>query len=324
MSDHSDESLLHSEQLVIACKAIGDPLRMRIFQLLGQGSFAVLELCELLGTKQSSMSHHLKILAKAELVTTQREGNSIYYRRPVRVGNDAWSRWLRATMKAADQTCDNNLPTGLDALLAERARACADFFAQNANAFKEQQDLIASYEQYRVPLETVLHDYDGGTRHALEIGPGEGAFLPALAKRFDHVTALDISEAMLAKAQHLIDTQSLHNVSTLLGETNTLITHQNSHYELAIANMVLHHVPAPQSIFREVATLLQPGGAFLVTDLCRHDQIWAKDSCGDLWLGFEPDDLTHWAEEAGLNVGQSQFLGLRNGFQIQFRLFYRT
>ena len=87
--------------------------------------------------------------------------------------------------------------------------------------------------------------------------------------------------------------------------------------------MVLHHIPAPQQIFKDVAELLRPGGTLLVTDLCRHQQSWVKDSCGDLWLGFEPDDLTDSATAAGLTEGQSQFSGLRNGFQLQFRLFVK-
>ena len=315
---------LHTEQLVRACRAIGDPLRMRIFQLLGQGSFAVLELCELLDVKQSSLSHHLKSLAKAGLVTTQREGNSIYYRRPLLVGNDPWSRWLRTTMRAADQMSDNSLPAGLDQLLAERAKTCAEFFAHNADAFQEQQDLIASFDQYGATLQAVLQDYSGNTQQALEIGPGDGALLPALSQRFEHVMALDISSAMLDKVKARIENEQLSNIRTWLGDTGSLLQNAETRYQLAVANMVLHHVPAPQTIFREVAKLLTPGGTFLVTDLCRHDQHWAKDSCGDLWLGFEPEDLTHWAEEADLTPGQSQFLGLRNGFQIQFRLFYRT
>lgn len=315
---------LNTEQLVQACRAIGDPLRMRIFQLLGQGSFAVLELCELLDVKQSSLSHHLKTLAKAGLVTTQREGNSIYYRRPLLVGNDQWSRWLRTTMRAADQMADKALFDALDSLLSERAKACAEFFAHNADAFQEQQDLIASFDQYGATLQSVLQDYSGNTGQALEIGPGDGALLPALSQHFDQITALDISSAMLDKVKVRIEAEQLDNVTLWLGDTGSLLRGTETRYQLAIANMVLHHVPAPQTIFREVASLLTPGGTFLITDLCRHDQQWAKDSCGDLWLGFEPDDLTHWAKEAGLGIGQSQFLGLRNGFQIQFRLFYRT
>lgn len=54
-------TLLSPDQLAAAAKAIGDPLRLAIVQVLGKGSFGVLELCELFDIKQSSMSHHLKI-----------------------------------------------------------------------------------------------------------------------------------------------------------------------------------------------------------------------------------------------------------------------
>ena len=58
-----------------------------------------------------------------------------------------------------------------------------------------------------------------------------------------------------------------------------------------------------------------------MTDLCRHDQDWARDNCGDLWLGFEPGELTAWAASAGLEEVAGVYLAQRNGFQVQVRLF---
>jgi ArsR family transcriptional regulator len=69
------------DALATYTNASADPLRLNILRILGEGSFGVLELCQLFEIKQSSMSHHLKILASAGLVTTRREGNSIFYRR---------------------------------------------------------------------------------------------------------------------------------------------------------------------------------------------------------------------------------------------------
>jgi len=51
-------------------KALGDDLRLSILRLLKSESFGVLELCSILEIKQSALSHHLKILATAGLVTT--------------------------------------------------------------------------------------------------------------------------------------------------------------------------------------------------------------------------------------------------------------
>ena len=87
--------------------------------------------------------------------------------------------------------------------------------------------------------------------------------------------------------------------------------------------MVLHHFAAPAEALRQLAERLQPGGSLLVTELCSHDQSWAREACGDLWLGFEQDDLARWAIAAGLVPGESLYVGLRNGFQIQVRHFQR-
>ena len=85
--------------------------------------------------------------------------------------------------------------------------------------------------------------------------------------------------------------------------------------------MVLHHTPEPGHILRDIAGHLAPDGVVLVTDLCRHDQGWARENCGDLWLGFDPAELTAWAGQAGLQDIASVYLAQRNGFQVQVRLF---
>lgn len=332
--DHSAHTTLTGtfsvNDLALISKAVGDPLRVSILQRLGQGAFGVLELCQVFDMKQSSMSHHLKVLAQAGLASTQREGNSIFYRRPL-LSDDARGRWLKATFTAIDQACDDaQHDRAIAAVLAERARACEEFFTRHAHEFKEQQDLIASHDQYGDALGNILNALAtkaqriSGQGLALEIGPGEGAFLPDLARHFQQVVALDISPNMLAKAQQRVTRDALSNVQCIAGEAHSLLADYRGQFEFAVANMVLHHVPAPKTIFDEVAQLLQAGGTFLVTDLCRHEQAWARESCGDLWLGFEPADLSAWAEEAGLIEGQSQYSGLRNGFQIQFRLFHRA
>ena len=63
------------DQLTLLYKALADQLRLQILRLLRNESFGVLELCRILEIKQSALSHHLKILATADVVTTRREGN---------------------------------------------------------------------------------------------------------------------------------------------------------------------------------------------------------------------------------------------------------
>jgi ubiquinone/menaquinone biosynthesis C-methylase UbiE len=316
---------LSPDELAQKAKSLGDPLRLAVVQLLGKGSFGVLELCELLNTKQSGMSHHLKVLAQAGWVDRQREGNSIFYRRPLVTASDPLADWQRATFNALDQlSIGAQLKEQLERILALRAQACTEFFEKNAKAFKAQQDLIASYDQYGDTLEQLVNELKVPDNRALEVGSGDGTFLPALSHCFQQVTAVDISAPMLQQAQQRVASLQLANVECLLGETSTLNENWDGRYGLVCANMVLHHMPEPRSLFTEARRLLARRGALLITDLCHHDQAWVRESCGDLWLGFDPQLLSSWASEAGLTEGQSQYLGLRNGFQIQFRLFYRS
>ena len=325
-----DTTVSNIDALAAHTKASSDPLRLNILRILGEGSFGVLELCQLFEIKQSSMSHHLKILANASLVTTRREGNSIFYRRSLlnpTIGslNPVWFDLTQVLFRTLDTITPSEIITErLQDLYQERAKNSQEFFTKHAGEFHEKQDLIASHEQYGETLEDLVATLNlQQANTALEIGPGEGALLPALSKRFQQVIGLDVSEAMLKKASLKVAEQNLDNIDLLHGDCH-LALDQNVQADLVTCNMVLHHVPAPKEIFNHSADLLKPGGCLLITDLCAHDQAWARESCGDLWLGFAPEDLTSWAKEAQLIEEQTQFLALRNGFQIQFRTFRRA
>ncbi|UZJ43401.1 metalloregulator ArsR/SmtB family transcription factor [Marinimicrobium sp. C6131] len=306
-------------------KAAGDPLRLDILRVMKRDSFGVLELCQLLDAKQSGMSHHLKVLTNAGLLAPRREGNSIFYRRAYLAPDNP----LQALQQQLFATLDREpLPATLNerlkSLRGERALASQHFFADNAHKFRAQQDLIASYPVYADQVGQLLANTPLPDNHlALEVGPGEGEFLPVLAKRFKHLVALDNAPIMLERAQALAADQGLSNVEFIGGDTRALKAHKVL-ADCIVVNMVLHHTPSPADIFQDLSGALVRGGALLVTDLCRHEQTWAREACGDLWQGFEPDDLSRWAVDAGLSEGQSVYFALRNGFQIQLRQFFKS
>lgn len=310
--------------LAATLKAAGDPLRLEILRLLARDSFGVMELARIFDIKQSGMSHHLKVLANAELVATRREGNSIFYRRALPEIESPRSDLLESLFAAIDQgRCAEAVTTNLSQIKQERAQASELFFTSNADKFRAQQDLIASYPVYADAVQELLDRVDIPQRHrALEIGPGEGDFLPTLAERFDRVVALDTSPELLQKAKQCCQQAGVNNLDYIQGNTHSAL-HLTGTIDCAVINMVLHHVASPAEVFDHLGQLLAPGGSALVTDLCHHDQQWAREACGDLWLGFDPDELTRWAAHAGLQAGASQYIALRNGFQIQLRQFLR-
>jgi len=61
-------------------KALSEPLRLRIVDLLRQGELTVGDIAEFLETELVTVSHHLKILKHAGLVEAEREGRFIVYR----------------------------------------------------------------------------------------------------------------------------------------------------------------------------------------------------------------------------------------------------
>ncbi len=61
-------------------KALGDPVRWRIFCTLAQRPRSVTDLCEELDTYQSQVSGHLAVLRRAGLVAAARSGYQSIYR----------------------------------------------------------------------------------------------------------------------------------------------------------------------------------------------------------------------------------------------------
>lgn len=64
-------------------KALGDPTRVRLLSLIaaqGDGEACVCELTEPVGLSQPTVSHHLKQLVDAGLLTREQRGRWSYYR----------------------------------------------------------------------------------------------------------------------------------------------------------------------------------------------------------------------------------------------------
>ena len=310
------------ESLTALHKALADHLRLQILRLLKNESFGVLELCRILDIRQSALSHHLKILATSHLVSTRREGNSIFYRRALLSEADVHGDIKKTVFENLDslETPSAQLRK-IKQIQLERAQLSLNFFNKNANKFREKQGLIVEHADYASSLHDLINGLSLSDKAAvMEVGPGEGQLLTELAQRFKNLTALDNSKDMLDKSRSAIAERGQSGVEFILGDT-AVARKQNVSSDLIIFDMVLHHISSPAKTFKDSAALLNSDGYLLIVELCSHDQDWVRESCGDLWLGFEEGDLDHWAQRAGLEKQQSSYLGLRNGFQIQMRTF---
>ena len=303
------------------CKALGDPLRANIVRVLSSDSFGVLELCQIFRSSQPGMSHHLKVLREAGVVVQRREGNSIFYRRALPDPEMALAPLYEELLRSIDSApLDEALRAGMRAVQVERAERSRAFFAENIDRFRQQQELVADYSLYGAAALEMVQSCTTTADAVLEVGPGEGAFLVELASLFGEVYALERSAAMLSAAQQRTAQTRLNNVHFWHGDTGDARL-ADLKVDCVVINMVLHHVPEPSVLLREIVPVLSAGASLIITELCRHDQVWTRERCGDVWLGFEPEELDAWAAEAGLMPSRSLYLAQRNGFRVQIRQF---
>ncbi|MEA2371325.1 MAG: ArsR family transcriptional regulator, arsenate/arsenite/antimonite-responsive transcriptional [Solirubrobacteraceae bacterium] len=70
-----------AEQLARVAKALGDPVRLQLVDVLRKhaGKVCVCELVPLFDLAQPTVSHHLKVLRQAGIVGSEREGLWAYY-----------------------------------------------------------------------------------------------------------------------------------------------------------------------------------------------------------------------------------------------------
>ncbi|MER5893110.1 metalloregulator ArsR/SmtB family transcription factor [Streptomyces sp. NPDC001876] len=79
------ERALTSEEAVRTAamfKALGDPVRLRLFSLVASHEGGEACVCDIsdVGVSQPTVSHHLKKLKEAGLLSSERRGTWVYYR----------------------------------------------------------------------------------------------------------------------------------------------------------------------------------------------------------------------------------------------------
>ncbi|UGQ10461.1 metalloregulator ArsR/SmtB family transcription factor [Yinghuangia sp. ASG 101] len=71
-----------SERLAAMFKALGDPVRLRLFSMVASHEGGEACVCDIqdVGVSQPTVSHHLKKLREAGLVTSERRGSWVFYK----------------------------------------------------------------------------------------------------------------------------------------------------------------------------------------------------------------------------------------------------
>ena len=97
----------------------------------------------------------------------------------------------------------------------------------------------------------------------LEIGVGTGISLPGYSPQ-NRIIGIDLSEAMLRKAQRRVADHSLTNVEKLEVMDAQQLSYPDASFDVVVANHVISTVPNPEAALDECARMLRPGGEIIL------------------------------------------------------------
>jgi phosphatidylethanolamine/phosphatidyl-N-methylethanolamine N-methyltransferase len=97
----------------------------------------------------------------------------------------------------------------------------------------------------------------------LEVGVGTGISLPGYSAR-NRIIGIDLSEAMLRKAQRRVADLSLTNVEKLEIMDAEHLSFPDASFDVVVANHVISTVPNPEVALDECARMLRPGGEMIL------------------------------------------------------------
>jgi SAM-dependent methyltransferase len=174
----------------------------------------------------------------------------------------------------------------------------------------------------------------GGDSTVLDLGAGTGKLAAALAPRCAHVTAVDVSPAMVAAIRQRIDAAGLDNVTVLAGG---FLSYDpgGATFDAVFTRNALHQLPDfwKGIALHRIAGFLRPGGLLylrdLVYDFDPHEAdeaiaAWMEGAVSDQAVGYTPADLAeHVRIEFGTYSWLLESLLDRSGFEISARSMVR-
>jgi len=260
-------------------RVLGDGIRLRILRLLAGHKLNVSELTGILGTAQSGVSRHLRLLREAGLIHEEREGGWSYYAVDPSRFTDGIARFWPALEEQMHtlEGCRED-----DARLQELLRQRKEDFREGSVRGVCPGRSWAAWSRtlaYLVPDSIVA-----------DLGCGEGYLSMEIARCARKVIAVDKSATMLRKAEQLARRHAVKHITWRRAKLEKLPLQEES-VDVALLAQVLHCVEDPSAVLREAHRILKPDGTLLLQELRTHGEEWVREKLGDVRLGFEEKEL---------------------------------
>jgi ubiquinone/menaquinone biosynthesis C-methylase UbiE len=291
-----DSGTIGFADLNATLKATGEETRLRILVLLAEAELTVSELTEILRQSQPRISRHLKLLAEAGLVTRFREGSWAFFRRAEHGAAAAVVDGIVAQLDPADPVVARDRER-LAGVRAARVKAAQDYFRRHAAEWDRIRRLHTADDMVETTIRDLLHERP--FRSLLDLGTGTGRILELFGPEIERGLGIDLSLDMLAIARSRLDHAGLKNCSVRQGDIFDLAVPRDS-FDVVVIHQVLHFLDDGARAIREAARVLRPQGRLMVIDFAPHDLEFLREEYAHRRLGFPPEAVVQWMEQAGL------------------------
>ena len=170
-------------------------------------------------------------------------------------------------------------------------------------------------------VDGLINDFPRPLSTAVDIGCGPGDVMIRLARALPdlHITAIDASAPMIALARGAVITEGLSDRIELVQGYVPGVALKAHSFDAVLSKDLLHHVPDPSVLWKEIARLGRPGAVVYVMDLVRpptpeeahrivdrvsasEDPILREDFYNSLCAAFTVDELREQVAAAGLDL----------------------
>jgi ubiquinone/menaquinone biosynthesis C-methylase UbiE len=156
---------------------------------------------------------------------------------------------------------------------------------------------------------------DSGNRpespHFLDVGAGTAQIPIVLANEYEscRITAIDLAAEMLKLAYRNVANAGLTDRVALEQVDAKQMPCADASFDAVISNSIVHHIPQPLDVFREMVRVLKPGGLLFVRDLLRPE---SADTVEHLVATYAGDENAHQQQlfrqslQAALTIAEVQ------------------
>jgi ubiquinone/menaquinone biosynthesis C-methylase UbiE/DNA-binding transcriptional ArsR family regulator len=289
---------LGTEKALRYFKGLSDETRLRLLNILDFREFNVQELMGILDMGQSRISRHLKILQEGGLIEYRRDGQRSFYRAVEQGPGRRFADSIHYLFEDESiylqdlETSAARLRTG-----KLRSRRFFDSVATSWETMKRsvigKLDLVGQIVKQIPSAESVA-----------DLGCGSGALLERIAGTVGIVIGVDSSREMLAEAAKRLGPKTA-GVDLRIGELEHLPL-RDGEAEVAIINLVLHHLRNPRQGLLEARRILRNDGTLILVDFHKHEQEMMRNRYGDHWLGFSTEQVESWLADTGFRIDDCQ------------------